>query len=240
MTTAAQLRVLAGATPGLRNALENITAQAHTVATTPGDAVISQPAPGAGWQEQWIQEHNTPTSAPLAGRILLHPVVPAVRLDQQEGEWVLPGLGMAGEQADRRVVLGERQYSVEVGDGGVVPENVRERSSAWIVAGDRDPWGFPVGPEAAAVLDSLHQSAKVPGWQAEWLSVEQAQLAAVLAFGPYLDRVASYEAAVADAAPDDELVSLAVDMVDADVVVLGFGTNLPSTRRPMTLAGRTS
>ena len=251
MTTEAQLRVLAGASPKLLCALAQITTQARTSTPQatptqpPAQAPAQTPAlPSAvsqgGWQQHWIQDNNTPTSAPLAGHLILHPEVPAVRLSKQEGEWAVPGVGMASDKGEQRVTFGERQYSVEIGVDGTMPENVRDHDTAWVMAGDQAPWGISVSSEAAVVLDSLHQSSRVPGWQAEWMSVEPSRLASVLVFGPYAERVSAYEAAVADAAPDDEVMSLAVDVVDSDVVVLGFGTNLPSTRRPMTRAGRTS
>jgi hypothetical protein len=242
--TPAQLRELVGAKPSLRAALKNITTPAasivhHTPPLLPSN--LTSTSQQAEWQQHWIHEHTPGAQGAIMGRIVLHPEVPAVRMRLQEGEWGVMDVGVARNRLDeKRVAIAGREYLVEVGREQVTPPDMSHLDTAWILVGTDAAWGHAINDVARGVLESLENSSFVPGWRSEWMSVEPAKLAAMLVFGPYVPRVSTYDEAVADAAPDDGIVSLAVDMVDADVVVLGFGTNFPSTRNPMTRAGRTS
>lgn len=235
--------MLASAKPSLLRALAEITSMPTRVGSGPQTTthIVRPPADSAGWQDHWIAEYTSADhTSPPTGALLLHHLVPAIRLTRKEGEWVIPVEQLNGGQDAGLISIHDRQYSVSVATPSEYPEDVASLTTAWVLAGTDSAWGIPVSHLAQQVLTSLDSSSKVPGWHSEWIVIEPSQVAAVLAFGPYSSRVASYDEAVADATSQDAVASLAVGIADADVVILGFGTNLPSTRLPISRAGRTS
>jgi hypothetical protein len=247
----------AGARPQLLTFLRTLVEQSHETPATPASrnttvtptVTANTPAPtvplAGSWQDAWIDKHSEPvrddTASPVA-LVTLHPIATAVRAVLGGGQWDLPKPEQHTKA--RGVVLGGAAYQVVVAPAPIVPNDVIDSNEGWIVTGSTEPWGHPVSSRLQGVLDSLARSDTA--WAPMYSACAASELASSLVFGPYDERFAAYSEAAAAAPPDGFVLSLAVEPMSVEIEALGFGssvsvgTNLPSTHRPITRAGRTS
>jgi hypothetical protein len=252
--TTSSVATQAGARPQLLAFLRTLVERSHetstpsapvaTPAATPAPHTTHAPLAGS-WQDAWIDKHAAAThdgSKVTAGQVTLHPIATAVRAVRAAGQWDLPKPDQTTEA--RRVMLHDTVYEVAVAPEPIVPINVTTSSEGWIVSGSTEPWGHPLSPRLREVLDNLKRGDAA--WAPVYSTCVASELASSLVFGPYNDRFATYSEAAAAAPPDGFVLSLASEPMSAEMEALGFGspvsvgTNLPSTHRPITRAGRTS
>ncbi len=256
--TTSSVATQAGARPQLLAFLRTLVERSHetpppTPSTPAADATpTTTPAPhtpqlplAGSWQDAWIDKHAAATldgSKVIAGLVVLHPIVTAVRAVRVAGKWDLPKPDETAKT--RRVTLHDTVYEVVIAPEPIVPIDAASSDEGWIVTDSTEPWGHPVSPRLRGVLNSLKQGGAA--WAPVYSTCVGSELASSLVFGPYDDRFATYSEAAAAAPPDGFVLLLASESMSAEMEALGFGspvavgTNLPSTHRPITRAGRTS